>query len=197
MINFITAYTREENLLIIYSSISNQTEDFNWYIIEGSNTNLGEPKNEILKNDDRVKYYKINTNFFWGYEQRNYFIKEIGCDEDDWCYFLDDDNVVTWDLIDTLENEDSSTDLVLFSQKAGLTEKIRLYGTEDRLSLGNCDTGSFAARYRLIKDSEIIAHLRNGDGHYCNFLRSLKEKNTFKYYENKYVRYNALSINIF
>jgi hypothetical protein len=86
-------------------------------------------KKGLTKEDNRVKFYKIDTSHIWGHEQRNYFITNIPVDDNDWCYFLDDDNVVTWDLISTYnEEKNSDVDLVLFSQKAGLTEKIRLYG---------------------------------------------------------------------
>lgn len=197
MLNIVTSYTRKENLLIIYSSIINQTDNFTWYLIEGSNTNLGKPDFDFIKNDDRVKYYKIDTTYQWGYEQRNFFMKNINCDNDDWCYFLDDDNTITWDLIETTNNEDITTDIILFSQKAGLSEKIRLYGFEDRLTLGNCDIGSFAMRYRVAKNTEINPSSRNSDGHYCEYLNSLKKIHKIKFYPDKFVRYNTLSLNYF
>ena len=108
---------------------------------------------DFLKDDERVKFYKIDTLHPWGHEQRNYFITDIKCNDTDWCYFLDDDNIITWDLISTYnEEKNSETDFVLFSQKSGLTEKIRLYGdNENRLGLGLCDIASFMIRYRLIK----------------------------------------------
>jgi hypothetical protein len=196
MIHFVTSYTRKQNLPVIYSSIINQVDSFQWHLIEGSNTDVGAPDDPYISNDSRVKYYKIETNYRWGYEQRNFFMKSIESNDEDWCYFLDDDNTVTWDLIDTLTKESLKTDLVLFSQKAGMTEKVRLFGMEDRLSLGNCDIGSFAARYRLIKNTEIYAYLQNGDGHYCEFLNSLKKEDNFKFYLDKYVRYNTLSFKI-
>lgn len=194
MLNIVTAYTRKENIPIIYSSIFNQTDNFNWYIIEGSNTNLGDPDYEFIKNDSRVKYYKIETKYTFGYEQRNFFMKNIKCEDDDWCYFLDDDNTITWDLIDVTNNEELTTDVILFSQKAGLSEKIRLYGYEDRLTLGNCDIGSFAIRYRVAKNTEINDYLRNGDGHYCEYLNSLRRTHNIKFYPYKFVRYNTLSL---
>jgi hypothetical protein len=194
MLNIVTAYTRKENIPIIYSSIFNQTDNFNWYIIEGSNTNLGNPDYEFIKNDSRVKYYKIETKYTFGYEQRNFFMKNIKCEDDDWCYFLDDDNTITWDLIDVTNNEELTTDIILFSQKVGLSEKIRLYGYEDRLTLGNCDIGSFAIRYRVAKNTEINDYIRNGDGHYCEYLNSLKGTHNIKFYPDKFVRYNTLSL---
>jgi hypothetical protein len=198
MIHFITPLYRYNNLKIIYSTIKHQVDDFNWHLIEGSDS-IGEDDLSFLKNDNRVKFYKIKTSHPWGHEQRNYFITDVKCGDEDWCYFLDDDNVVTWDLISTYnEEKNSNTDLVLFSQKAGLTEKIRLYGfDEDRLGLGLCDIASFMLRYRLIKKTYInnIGY-RNADGHYAISIRELKNDHIFKYYPDKFVRYNSLSLNI-
>ena len=86
---------------------------------------------------------------------------------------------VTWDLISTYNQEkNSEVDLVLFSQKAGLTEKIRLYGDgEHRFDLGLFDIGSCIMRYRMLKKTYIhnISH-RNADGHYALDIRQLKNE---------------------
>lgn len=198
MIHFITPLYRHNNIKIVYSTIKHQVEDFNWHLIEGSNK-VGEESLDFLKTDNRVKFYKIETNYPWGHEQRNYFIKDIKCEDQDWCYFLDDDNVVTWDLIRTYNEEKSNnTDLVLFSQKAGLTEKNRLWAySENDLKLGRCDIGSFLIKYSLIKNTFIYNYqYRNGDGHYGEDLIRLKNSYNYKYYSDRYVRYNSLSLEI-
>ena len=198
MIHFITPLYRYNNLKVVYSTIKHQVDDFNWHLIEGSNK-IGDDDISFLKDDKRVKFYKIDTEHIWGHEQRNYFINDIKCEDDDWCYFLDDDNVVTWDLISTYnEEKNSDVDLVLFSQKAGLTEKIRLYGDgEHRFGLGLCDIASFMMRYRMIKKTYIhnISY-RNADGHYALDIRQLKNEHVFKYCPDKFVRYNSLSMEI-
>ena len=198
MIHFITPLYRYNNIKIVYSTIINQVSDFKWHLIEGDN-HIGEESLDFLNQDSRVIRYKIKTDHIWGHEQRNYFISDIESNDDDWCYFLDDDNVVTWDLISTYEEEKiSDVDLVLFSQKAGLTEKIRLYGDgEHRLDLGLCDIASFLIRYRMIKKTYIHnVSYRNGDGHYALDIRQLKNEHIFKYYPNKFTRYNSLSLEI-
>jgi hypothetical protein len=197
MIHFITAFYRYNNLRTVYSTIKHQVDDFNWHLIEGSNK-IGDDDISFLKNDERVKFYKIDTSYIWGHEQRNYFITDIKCSDNDWCYFLDDDNVITWDLIKTyIEEKNSDIDLVLFSQKQGLTEKERLWGYEDRLKLGTCDIGSFIIRYKLIKKTLIHnIELRNADGHYAEYLNQFKNEHIFKFHSKRYVRYNALSLEI-
>ena len=197
MIHFITPLYRYNNIKIIYSTIKNQVDDFNWHLIEGSNK-IGEDSLDFLKYDDRVKFYKIDTEYIFGHEQRNYFIKNIQVDDNDWCYFLDDDNVITWDLISTYnEEKNSNVDLVLFSQKAGLTEKTRLYGKEECLNLGNFDIGSPLIRYVLMKKTFISdPYLRNADGHYAGNIKEFKNEHIFKYCPDKFVRYNSLSLEI-
>ena len=106
---------------------------------------------------------------------------------------------MAWDLISTHNEEiNSDVDLVLFSQKAGLTEKIRLYGDgEHRLDLGLFDIASCMMRYRLMKKTYIhnISY-RNADGHYALDIRKLKDEHIFKYCPDKFVRYNSLSLEI-
>jgi len=199
MIHFITPLYRKNYLEIIYSSIVNQVEDFNWHLIEGSKT-IGCSEFDFIEKDQRIKKNKIGTHYVWGHEQRNYFIQNIGCPDSDFCYFLDDDNIVTSDLIEIYQREkDSDVDLILFAQKAGLTDKIRLYAISlDDLRLGRSDIGSFLVRYSLLK-KVYIAHLssRNADGHLANALGEFKNDYNMIVESGKYVRYNSLSMNIF
>jgi hypothetical protein len=197
MIHFITPLYRYNNIKITYSTIINQTSDFIWHLIEGSNK-IGEDSLDFLKNDHRVSRYKIDTNYIYGHEQRNYFITNINGNNDDWCYFLDDDNVITQDLIDVAnEFKDSNYDVILLSQKQGLTEKQRLYGYKGNFKLGNCDIGSFLIRYSAIKKTLIPSvSERNSDGHYAEQIASLPNINIL-YKPEKFTRYNSLSLEIY
>ncbi len=193
MINFITPLYRYDNIKIIYSNIIQYTNNFRWYLIEGSNK-TGNSDLNFLKNDNRIFYNRIVTNYIWGHEQRNYFIKNINANNNDWCYFLDDDNLITKDLIDECNDiSNNNIDIILFSQKRGITNDIALYGLPGRLKLGCCDIGSFLIRYKIIKNTFIYGEdQRNADGHYCEQIGSIPNIN-IKYCENKYVTYNALS----
>lgn len=195
MIHFITPLYRYNNIEIIYSTIKNQVKEFNWHLIEGNNM-IGCSDLTFLKEDDRVKFYKIETEFIWGHEQRNYFIENITADDNDWCYFLDDDNVVTPDLIEAYNKfNNSDKHLVLFSQKKGLTDIDRLFGDEENLRMGGCDVGSFLLRYNLLKKTKFNnPERRNDDGHFSDTLSTLKDTHNFVYLPNKFVRYNALSL---
>lgn len=199
MIHFITPLYRKNYLEVIYSSIINQVEDFAWHLIEGSET-VGCSEFSFLDNDSRIKKYKIKTKYSWGHEQRNYFINKIGCSDIDFCYFLDDDNVITYDLIDIYQREkESNVDLILFAQKAGLTNKVRLYvNSINDLDLGRCDIGSFLIRYNLLK-KVYISYLdeRNSDGRLAQLIKTHSNKHRMIVENNKYTRYNALSLNIF
>lgn len=196
MLHFVTPLYRYNNIKIIYSTIINQIDDFNWHLIEGTNK-IGEETLNFLDCNGKVFRYKIRTNYIYGHEQRNFFIKKIHCEETDWCYFLDDDNIVTNDLVDVYhEFKDSDYNLILFSQKQGLTEKLRLYGKEGNMKLGMCDIGSYLIKYSTIKKTIIPSvSERNSDGHYAEQIINSSGINVL-YQPNKYVRYNALSLEI-
>lgn len=194
MIHFITPLYRYNNIKIIYSTIINQVSDFKWHLIEGDN-HIGEESLDFLNQDSRVIRYKIKTYHIWGHEQRNYFITDIEGENNDWCYFLDDDNVVTNDLIETI-NQENNSDIILFSQKKGLTEQTRLLGFEGHLKLGLSDIGSFAIKYETIKKTFIYSvEQRNSDGHYSEQIAGLHNIK-IKYRPDKFTRYNSLSLDI-
>ena len=194
MIHLITPLYRYNNIKIIYSTIIHQVSNFKWHLIEGDN-HIGCESLDFLNDDNRVIRYKIPTYHIWGHEQRNYFITDIKCEDNDWCYFLDDDNIITNDLIESINNE-SDYDVILFSQKKGLTEQTRLYGYEGHLKLGMSDIGSFAIKYGTIKKTIIPSiDQRNSDGHYSEQIASL-DGVKIKYLSDKFTRYNSLSLEI-
>jgi hypothetical protein len=195
MINIITPLYRYDNVPLLYDNITSLTNDFKWHLIEGSNKVGSYDISEILK-DNRVKYYKIETRFVWGHEQRNYFVTDIKANDNEWCYFLDDDNFLTEDLVSELG--DDKSDFILFSQKAGLTEQIRLWGSPGRIGLGLNDIGNFLIKYNFLKHHPIY-HLseRNGDGHFGDDIKQYIDQYKFKFLEDKFTRYNCLSKEIF
>ena len=154
--------------------------------------------NTPILQDPKVYHYAIKTQYIYGHEQRNYFLNNIETSDRDWCYFLDDDNIVTGDLVEVAQQYlDSNVDVILLAQKAGLTEKTRLYGLEGRLKLGLCDVGSVLLRCSLAKKCRFeYEFMRNADGHYaeCIAQHSLPENQL--YLNDKYVRYNSLSLEI-
>lgn len=190
MINLITPLYRYDNVPIIYENILSLTNDFKWFLIEGSNKIGTYDISEILK-DNRVHYYKIETTYTFGHEQRNHFISGNTVSDDEWCYFLDDDNLLTPDLISELND---SSDFILFPQKAGLTEQIRLWPGKNKLGLGLNDIGNFLIKYNFLK-KHLITHIseRNADGHFGEDMKKEINKYNFKFLEDKYTRYNCLS----
>jgi hypothetical protein len=196
MIHFITPLYRKSNIKRLMLNLTPQIKDFTLHLIEGSVVE-GSDDLSFLQEDSRVKLYKIDTQYTWGHEQRNYFIKNIGCADTDWCYFLDDDNMVTGDLVKTYyeHGSDDRLDIILFSQKAGVTDNVRLLSDgEESLACGRADIGSFLLRYRVLKKLYIsYENQRNGDGHMAERLRELVTSTNFKVYPDRYVRYNTFS----
>lgn len=199
MLHLITPLYRYNNIKRLYINLRHQLNDcnFKWHLIEGSNK-IGEDDLSIIFSDKDVYYSKIDTVYRWGHEQRNHFIYNSICEDLDWCYFLDDDNMITGDLVNTYL-EDGNTpelELMFFSQIAGMTDKIRLYANSlDNFKLGNVDIGSFLIRYKLLKTVHIdYISERNADGSFVETIkRALTSENSVKIYPNKYTRYNTFS----
>ena len=55
MIHFITPLYRYNNIKIVYSTIKNQLDDFNWYLIEGSEKIGEESIDSVLKGYKKSK----------------------------------------------------------------------------------------------------------------------------------------------
>lgn len=196
MINLITPLYRYSNIPIVYSTIIHQLTDFKWHLIEGSNK-IDNYDLSFLNDDKRVIRYKIDTYHVWGHEQRNYFIDNISANDNDWCYFLDDDNIVSNDLSEISQsNEYIDYDFILFSQKAGLTKRDRLFGkSSNNLSMGAVDIGSFLIKFSLIKKTRIPSvENRNSDGVYGEGMKQFLNTHKFKFIPDKFVTYNALSL---
>jgi hypothetical protein len=193
LIHFITPLHKKNNIRFLYQNIVNLTQDFNWYLIEGSET-VGCETTDFLLDNNRVHFYKIQTQFIFGHEQRNYFIENIKCEDNDWCFFLDDDTFVTQDLIEIANLERTSdVDIILLSQKKGLTEIVRLRGIDGHMTLGNVDIGSFLIRYKILKNNKIpMENSRNSDGHYAESLNAIPNIK-IKYCADRFTRYNCLS----
>lgn len=194
MLHLITPLYRYNNVEATYSSIIHQVKNFQWHLIEGSEKAPSITDISEILSDDRVFYYKIKTSHQWGHEQRNYFIKKIPSEESDWCFFLDDDTVLTGDLADSVHSPDSKNfDVIVFAQKKGMTEKVRLYGNS--LGLGTADIGSFLVKSKILKTLLIEPTQRNSDGHLAAAIQGIKNIK-IQYNTDKFTRYNALSLEI-
>jgi len=104
MINIITACSRPENLYKIYDSLKPFLDKITWWIIYDLETKPMFP-------DEWIKEF-IFIEHFIGNPQKNYALNLI---EKDWCYFLDDDNLLHPDLVPEIEKVESQG--VLFKQQ--------------------------------------------------------------------------------
>jgi hypothetical protein len=193
ILHLITSYSRHQNLEPIYYSIINLVQDFKWHIIEGSNKLVGKNSFDFLDDDHRVVFYKTKITSPFGHEQKNFFIENVKGKPNDWCHYLDDDTTLTQDLVDTLREEDQTdTEVVVLSQKKGLTEQTRLFGKPEYMTLGCVDTGSITLRYRIAEQHRTCIDIQGCDGHYAVDVVNAHNR-IVKYFPDRYVRYNTLA----
>ena len=142
MINIITPCSRPENLDKLYNSIKEfgDKEKIWWYIVY--DFEQGERKFKYIP---WAREFWFNEESCVGYPQRNYALDLI---EDDWCYFLDDDNILHPDLIGEIENiVDGRIEGILFRQELSSND-IRLIDPRQC----HMDIAQFALRKKLIGD---------------------------------------------
>ena len=199
MIHFITPFLRSENFSTIYNILTeNFHNSFMWYLVYKPELRI----NEFIKihsNYSQVVFCPLDYTTKWGHEQRNYYIDHYAKENNYWCYFLDDDNIPSPDLIDVYHKyqNDQTYDLIVLSQKKGSTNMDRLFAEPGCLSLGRCDIGSFLIRGTLLGMTRLhFIDQRNCDGHLAEDLARRIPENKILYIPNQFTYYNALSEDI-
>lgn len=200
MIHFITPFLRSENFQKIYDVLQqNFNNSFTWYLIYKPEPILDR---FIFQNSNnpQVVFCPLDYTTTWGHEQRNYYIDNFARQNYYWCYFLDDDNIPSPDLINTYHKykDNISYSLIVLSQKKGSTDLDRLYAEPGCLSLGRCDIGSFLIRGTLLGRTRLhFINQRNCDGHMAEDLARLARNDEILYLPNQFTYYNALSEDIY
>lgn len=172
--------------------------DFIWHIIMDSKISLDITQDDnFLKIKDKIKVYSIDTIYTFGFEQRNYFTETLSLqyNDNDWMYFLDDDNLPSPDVFDCWlkYRTEFEKNFVLMSQIRFYNPNKRLYGRIGHASLGKVDIGNFICRLKIIKGRQMNSQLYNYDGHLVEELK--KEYGDSFAYEEAYVAlYNVLHI---
>ena len=138
MLYIVTPCSRPENLATIRKSIP---EALTWVVMMDASTDHKAPSGA------NVTHYSRKTGF-WGHPLRNEFLDlyQDSFTEDDWVYFLDDDNILHPKFIQQLES--------LLCLNAGIVtwgQEGRLRPT-DQPRVGNIDTASFMFRPSQLKE---------------------------------------------
>lgn len=195
MIHFITPFIRTENFHKILDTLNQNLQiDFQWYLIYKPELNI----NTFIANFNvpQVIFCPIEYTTPWGHEQRNFYIDNYANKHNHWCYFLDDDNIPSPDLIYTYKKYQNNYiyDLIVLSQKAGSTDMTRLCSEDGCLTLGRCDIGSFLIRGSLLSRTRLhLIDQRNCDGHMAEDLERITPRERILYLSDKFTYYNALS----
>ena len=158
MLYIVTPCSRPENLATIRKSIP---EALTWVVMMDASTDHKAPSGA------NVTHYSRKTGF-WGHPLRNEFLDlyQDQFTEDDWVYFLDDDNILHPKFIQQLES--------LLCLNAGIVT----WGQEGRLRptheprIGNIDTACFMFRPSQLKGLR-FANMYEADGQFANAAAGL------------------------
>ena len=160
MLSIITPCSRQHNIPTVYNSII--FSKINKWIIVYDTSN--DRKYEKIYDDPQIIEIECNEGLT-GNPQRNLGITLV---EDDFIYFLDDDNIIHpnfWSIVDELNTEKFYT----FDQ---LRHNNILYG--NNIKPGQIDTAMFIVHKKHTKDIYWINNSFEADGH---FIHDVLNKN--------------------
>lgn len=172
--------------------------DFVWHIIMDSKINFEiKDDSNFSKLQNQINIYSVKTEYTYGFEQRSHFTKILSKNypSTDWLYFLDDDNLPSYDVFKCWEKYrlDDNVNFVLLSQLRFFNPNKKLYGRKGCDSLGNVDIGSFICRLKIIQGMEMNPQLYNYDGHLVEHLKK-NFGDSFAYEESLVSFYNILHV---
>jgi hypothetical protein len=199
-LNIVSPVSRPENLIYLYASIDNQRKKapqnikIAWHVF----LDIKEENYDPLVNTLKSKF--SNTTFYWhhtwgqgvvGHNQRNFYLSSFL--QDDWVYFLDDDNILHPDFIETLipilNQEDVSA--IIVSQQVLKDHTVR-HALPENITPGKIDTAQFIIKTSYITPEDRFPLQYDGDGHFItNFYK--KNKNVAFLNDSPASLYNALN----
>jgi hypothetical protein len=178
--NLVTPCSRPDNLIHIYNSILNQKVPINniiWWIV----FDLEKAPFDVIKKfpDVEVRSFVYQEHSF-GNAQRNFAIRRI---KSGWVYFVDDDNIIHPDFLDTIISINYSGVIVDQVFKNG---GRRFAASPGGTRCGAIDTAQFIVQRSMI-DVEWILHRYDADG---AFIEDIHNRNREKFiYINKPLSY--------
>lgn len=198
-LHFVTPGFRPDNIRRQIKYLNEyKDEDFIWHIVMDEKIKINLESYDLYNGlKTKINLSCIQAEYTFGFEQRNHFTKVISLNysDDDWVYFLDDDNLPSPDVFECYKKylTRSDIDFVVMSQIRFFNPAKRLFGRPECAKVGAVDIGSFICKLKVVKGWEMRFDLYNYDGH---FVETFKEKlgKSFSYEESFVTLYNVLLV---
>lgn len=153
MLHIVTPCSRPENLDIISQSIP---AECNWIIVHENDIKLPERDNTFLLKCDRTGP--------WGHAGRNFFLDNFNLYDDDWVYFLDDDNIIHPAFYSTVQQFLSTDYAIIHWGQLNKNNEIRLIPD---IAIDKIDTACYMIQWKQNKHTRYNDEKYNADGFYA------------------------------
>jgi len=153
MLHIVTPCSRPENLETIAQSIP---ANYNWVIVHENYITLPERDNTFLLKCDRTGP--------WGHAARNFFLNNFNINDEDWIYFLDDDNIIHPNFENVAQQLLMSDYSIIHWGQLHKNNEIRLIPD---IGIDKIDTACYMVRWQYNKLTRYNDEKYNADGLYA------------------------------
>jgi hypothetical protein len=187
-LNIITPCGRPENLVKIKDDLNRFSDDIIicWYIVYDGKFNMNNLK--IFEEFEPIMIYMAKSpykNAVGGHLHRNFAIEFFHIHQDEYVYFLDDDNLISEDIINFTIDNKLDKDVYLFSQ---LRNGNTIIADKDAVKVGVIDTAQVLFKRKCLNDYK-FENVYDADG---RFIMYLYEKYEFNFCQDVFSFYNKL-----
>lgn len=195
-LNIITPCSRPENLKVIYDDLLRYTDliKINWWIVFDKKLSGTLDSNYIpLENNENLTIFHFPSpyeNAIGGHLHRNFIFRVLSTQiPEEWCYMLDDDNLIHSKLIDYFVNHDLNGNVLFFSlqRNDGSVMEANL----DNIKIGHIDTAMIMFRAKKVNGFK-FENRYTSDGEFIEYLYHMC-KTEFNYWPVVMAYYNRLS----
>lgn len=206
VLNIITPVSRTENLWTIYKNLINNSEGLLiiwWLVFDKSvESSIGDWDLIFKKHNHANVLVSVllsdKEKVIAGHYHRNIILNSLEKSEDyeiiknDWCYNLDDDNILHPLLTSLIANHEAiRSDVILFSQ-ALHNNALRLKADKNNVEVCHVDTAMILFRISAIQGSRFIEDDYCADGHFIKAIWNHCDESTRKVHETAHCFYNYL-----
>jgi hypothetical protein len=153
MLHIVTPCSRPENLDIISQSIPAECK---WIIIHENDIKLPERNNTLLLKCDRTGP--------WGHAGRNFFLDNYNLNDEDWIYFLDDDNIIHPHFANAFQQLLTTDYSIIHWGQLNQNNEIRLIPD---IGIDKIDTACYMVKWKHNKHIRYNDEKYNADGFYA------------------------------